>query len=278
MLIDSHVHLGSFEPGEREKQIDTAKKLGTRTFVEVAGSADNVPRTVELAESRDDFYFGVACHPNRVEMYSGEKDLALFRKTFKEHPKKMVCIGECGLDYGEADDQRAEKQRELFRDMIRLARELALPLNMHSERLCTRDLLTILKEEKASEVGGMMHNFGGNMDIAREYWDLGIYTSVSVLIHHPMADRLRGVFRDVSIGQMVMDSDAPGAKLIRIPADSKEPYPFEMDKLSEPRMLRYIADKLAEVKAIPVADVEAATALNASRLFGLPTENLSTKA
>ena len=76
------------EPGEREKQIDTAKKLGTRTFVEVAGYADNVPRAVELAESRDDFYFGVACHPNRVEMYSGEKDLALFRKTFKEHPKK----------------------------------------------------------------------------------------------------------------------------------------------------------------------------------------------
>ena len=145
MLFDTHVHLSSFEPGEREKQIDTAKGLGTTTFVEVAGSADNVPKAVELAESRDDFYFGVACHPNRVEMYSGEKDLALFRKTFKEHPEKMVCIGECGLDYGEADDQRAEKQRELFRDMIRLARELGLPLNMHSERLCTRDLLTILK-------------------------------------------------------------------------------------------------------------------------------------
>ena len=272
MLFDSHVHLSHFEPGDREKQIDTAKSLGTTTFVEVAGSADNVPKVVDLAESRDDFYFGVACHPNRVEMYSGEKDLALFRKTIKEHPKKAVCIGECGLDYGEADDQRAEKQRALFRDMIRLAKEFGLPLNMHSERLCTRDLLTILKEEKASEVGGMMHNFGGNMDIAREYWDMGFYTSVSVLIHHPMADRLRGVFHDVSLEQMVMDSDAPGAKLIRIPADSKEPYPFEMDKLSEPRMLRYIADKLAEVKGIPVEEVEAATALNAKRMFRLPVD------
>ena len=269
MLFDSHVHLGFFEPEDRKKQIDTAKSLGTRVFVELAVSAETTPKAVELAESRDDFYLGVACHPNRVEMYSGEKDLALFRKTFKEHQKKMVCIGECGLDYGEADDQRAEKQRELFRDMIRLARELGLPLNMHSERLCTRDLLTILKEEKASEVGGMMHNFGGNMEIAKEYWDMGFYTSVSVLIHHPMADRLRTVFRDVSLEQMVMDSDAPGAKLIRIPADSVEPYPFEMDKLSEPRMLRYIADKLAEVKGIPVEEVEAATALNAKQLFGV---------
>lgn len=268
MLFDSHVHLSQFEPGEREKQIETAKSLGTTTFVEVAGNADSVPKVVDLAESRDDFYFGVACHPNRVETYSREKDLALFRKTIKEHPNKAVCIGECGLDYGEADAQRAEKQRELFRDMIRLAREFGLPLNMHSERLCTKDLLTILKEEKAYEVGGMMHNFGGNMDSAREYLDMGFYTSVSVLIHHPLADRLRGVFRDISLGQMVMDSDAPGAKLIRI-GDSEEPYPFEMDKYSEPRMLRYIADKLAEVKGIPVEDVEAVTALNGKRLFGI---------
>ena len=107
------------------------------------------------------------------------------------------------------------------------------------------------------------------MDSAREYLDMGFYTSVSVLIHHPLADRLRGVFRDVSLGQMVMDSDAPGAKLIRI-GDSEEPYPFEMDKYSEPRMLRYIADKLAEVKGIPVEDVEAVTALNGKRLFGIP--------
>ena len=63
-----------------------------------------------------------------------------------------------------------------------------------------------------------------------------------------------------------MDSDAPGAKLIRM-GDSKEPYPFDMDKLSEPRMLRYIADKIAEVKEIPVEDVERATTLNAERLF-----------
>ena len=266
MLFDTHVHLSSFEPEERLKQIDVAKGLGTRVFVEMASSAGRVPGAVGLAESRDDFYFGVACHPMRVEEYSREKDLALFKKTLKEHASKAVCIGECGLDYSEADDQRAEKQRDLFRDMIRLAKEHALPLNMHSDRLSTRDLLTILKEEKASEVGGMMHNFGGNVDIAREYLDMGFYISVSVLIHHPLADRLRTVFREISLGQMVMDSDAPGAKLIRM-GDSKEPYPFDMDKLSEPRMLRYIADKIAEVKEIPVEDVERATTLNAERLF-----------
>lgn len=276
MLIDSHVHLNIFEASEREKQIDIAKGLGTQTFIEMSISAESVTGALNLAVSRNDFYLGVACHPNLIETYSKEKDLALFKKTIKENQKKVVCIGECGLDYSDGDAQRAEKQRDLFRDMIRLAREFGLPLNMHSERLCTRDLLTILKEEKAYEVGGMMHNFGGNLEIAKEYMDMGFYTSVSVLIHHPMADRLRGVFRDISLGQMVMDSDAPGALLIRI-GDSKEPYPFDMDKLSEPRMLRYITDKIAEVKGIPVEEVEAATTLNAVRLFGLPNELLSGK-
>ena len=221
MLFDTHVHLSSFEPEERLKQIDIAKGLGTRVFVEMASSAGRVPGAVELAESRDDFYFGVACHPMRVEEYSREKDLALFKKTLKEHASKAVCIGECGLDYSEADDQRAEKQRDLFRDMIRLAKEHSLPLNMHSDRLSTRDLLTILKEEKASEVGGMMHNFGGNVDIAREYLDMGFYISVSVLIHHPLADRLRTVFREISLGQMVMDSGPP--RFLNQPINSRPP-------------------------------------------------------
>jgi TatD DNase family protein len=271
MLIDSHVHLNIFEASEREKQIDIARGLGTRTFIEMSISAESVTGVLDFAVSRDDSYLGVACHPNLIETYSKEKDLALFKKTIKENQKKVVCIGECGLDYSEADNQTAEKQRDLFRDMIRLAKEHSLPLNMHSDRLSTRDLLTILKEEKAYEVGGMMHNFGGNVEIAREYLDMGFYISVSVLIHHPMADRLRNVFREISLGQMVMDSDAPGAKLIRM-GDSKEPYPFDMDKVSEPRMLRYIADKIAEVKEVPIEDVEMATTLNAERLFKISVQ------
>jgi len=92
---------------------------------------------------------------------------------------------------------------------------------------------------------------------------------VSVLIQHPLADRLRKVFRDTSVGQMVMDSDAPGARLERV-GDSKDPYPYDMDKFSEPRMLRYICDKLAEVKETDVEYMEIATSLNATRLFNLP--------
>lgn len=265
MLFDTHVHLSHFEPDEREKQIATAKELGTRVFVEVGSTAENSKNAIELAESRDDFYCGVACHPNAVEKYF-PGDLDKLRDLVRSS-KKVVCIGECGLDYSEATPERAEKQRALFRDMIRLAREFGLPLNMHSDRLSGADLLQILREEKAHEVGGMMHNFSGNVAMAQQFLDMGMYVSACVLIHHPQANRLRSVFAELPLGHLVMDSDAPGAKLIKM---DDSPIPFDMDLYSEPRMLRYIADKIAEVKHIPVETVEAVTALNASQLFRVP--------
>ena len=267
MFVDSHVHLTFLSDEEIERQTREARELGTHAFVEVATTAENAVKVVELAESRDDVYCGVAVHPWQVETYS-PSDLPRLRDLIKGHGK-IVCVGECGLDYSRADDRTAEKQRGLLRDMIRLAREFGLPLNMHSERNSFRDLLTILREEKAYEVGGVMHNYQGNLEAAREYLDLGFYVSVCVLIYHPLADRLRGVFGDISLGQLVMDSDAPAGLLVRI-GDGDAPYPYDMDKVSEPRMLRYIAEKLAEVKGTAMEDIGALTSLNASRLFRLP--------
>src|SRR4051794_26940043 len=109
MLFDTHTHLAHFEPEEREKQIKTAKELGSRVFVEVGSNAGNSPQAIALAESRDDFYCGVACHPNSVEKYF-DGDLDKFRDMIKSSDK-VVCIGECGLDYSEASPERAEKQR-----------------------------------------------------------------------------------------------------------------------------------------------------------------------
>ena len=268
MIIDTHTHLTNMEPADRERQIKVARELGIGITVDMANRAEIAPRVVELADSRRDVFCGVAVHPHSVETYNPSKDLSLFRRLIQEN-EKVVCVGECGLDYSRGNGERAEKQRKLFRDMIRLAREVRLPLNMHTDRLSSSDLIKILKEERAFEVGGMVHNFGANLEAARSYLDMGFYISISVLVHHPMADRLRNVIKEVSIGQIVMDSDAPAAKLIRT-GDSTEPYPFDMDNISELRMLRYICDKIAEVKGLDLQQVEDVTTMNSRRLFRLP--------
>ena len=268
-MIDTHVHMNVLEPPERDEQLEAARGVGARVFIEVANSAENSLKVAGLANDHDDLYCGVAVHPYRVESYDPSKDNPLLKRLITENSKKMVCVGECGLDYGAVSPQVAEKQRHLFRDMVRLAREFGLPLNLHSERHSAGDLISILREEKGYEVGGIIHNFQGNGELARRFLDLGLYVSAFALIMHPRAERLRGVFRDVPIGQVVIGTDAPVAKLIRT-EDSDEPYPHDMDKRCEPRMLRYICDKLAEIKEMPVEEVEAITTLNASRAFGLP--------
>ena len=274
MLIDTHIHLSYDSAESRERNILSAKEIGTRAFVAVGSTIETSRQVAEVAEATDGMYCGVAVAFRHVQEYSSA-DLGVLRQLIK-HSTKMVCIGETGLDYqgvffGEpATPEKQEKQRQVFRDMIRLGREFGLPLNMHSDRTSARDLLNILREEKAYEIGGMMHNYQGSLEMAKEYWDMGFYVSASVTIHHPLADRLRGVFRDVSIGQIVMDTDSPGYILPGV-GDSGEPFPYNMDKVSEPRMLRYIADKLAELKEMPVEEVEAMTSLNAKRLFNLPT-------
>lgn len=269
-MIDTHVHMNHVtEQSERDEQLDAARETGTRLFIEVGSRADNALKVVEVANSRDDVYCGVAVHPYYVETYDSSKDLALLQRLINENSKKMVCLGECGLHYEGVSSQIAEKQRDLFRDMVRLARDFGLPLNLHSERHSIHDLVRILSEEKAYEIGGIIHNFQGNLELASRFMDLNLYIAAFGLLMHPQADRLRWVFREASIGQMVISTDAPTAILERVDG-SDEPYPFDIDKQCEPRLLRHVCDKLAGVKEMAIEEVEAVTTLNAIRSLRLP--------
>ncbi len=272
MLIDTHIHLSYPSTNQRNRSLQAAREVGAKAWVAVSDSAQNARQIVEAAESTDGLYCGVGVHPRQLDTYSPDQ-LGLFRDLIK-NSTKVVCIGETGLDYEGplfgphlTDEERA-RQRDMFRDMIRLGREFGLPLNMHSDRPSSRDLMTILREEKAYEVGGMMHNFQGGAEMAGGYLDLGVFVSASITIHHPLANRLRGVFKEISIGQLLMDSDSPDYMLPR--AGAEGPFPYDLDKVSEPRVVRHIAEKLAELKEVSVEEVEAITSLNAKRLFALP--------
>lgn len=274
MLIDTHIHLSYPSAEERERNLGAARRVGAKTFIAVSNNAENAREAVEIADATDGLYCGVGAHPRQMHTYSPH-DLGLFRDLI-QRSSKVVCIGECGLDYEGplfgshlTEGERAD-QREMFRAMVRLGREFGLPLNMHSDRPSGRDLLDILHEERAYEIGGMMHNFQAGLGEAQEFLDLGVYISASVTLHHPLATRLRGVYKEIPVGQMVLDSDSPEYTLPRV-GDGEEPYPYDMDKVSEPRMVKYIAEKIAELKGMPSEVVEAVTSLNAKRLFRLPS-------
>ena len=195
MLIDCHIHTTKrwITSEELQRQLQAARDNGIGRWISLGVNLEDSAETIETANSYDDLFAGMGVHPMSAataneETYRQLGDLASANR-------KVVCIGEIGLDYAEYKDVPPEVQRDVFRKQIRLAKELRLPINAHVARATAQDLLSILKEEKAAEVGGVIHNFGGNEQMARQLTDMGFYCSVGVLIMHPEADRLRGARR-----------------------------------------------------------------------------------
>ena len=276
-MIDTHVHLSYPSDDSREENLARARDAGTTAFIAVGSTLEDSRHVLDVGEATADMYCGVGVHPRRFESY--DNSILEQIREMAQSSDKAVCIGEVGLDYegplfgAHLNDDERHREREMFRDFVRLAIELGLPLNMHSDRPSSEDLLQILREEHAYQVGGVMHNFQGSVGLARQYLDLGVYVSASITVHHPLADRLRSVYEEISLGQMVLDSDSPGYMLPRV-GEGDEPYPYDMDKVSEPLFARYIAEKVAELKEMSFEEVDAITSLNASRLFRLPTSAL----
>jgi len=196
--------------------------------------------------------------------------------TYHELAKdaKVVAIGECGLDYyrimnheSRITEELKTQQKETFRKQIALAREVKKPLMIHC-RNAYEDLLTILREEKADEIGGDIHFFAGEWDIAKQFLDLGFYLSFTgVITFPPRRPRLAG-----EAGANQYDEVVKKAPLDRIMIETDAPYvtpvPYR-GKRNEPLYVEEVARRIAEIKGITLDEAARATAENAIRLFRL---------
>jgi TatD DNase family protein len=167
---------------------------------------------------------------------------------------KVVAIGEIGLDFYR-DRSPREMQEKTFRRFIRLARELSLPLIIHDRDAHDR-VMTILREEKAAEVGGVMHCFSGDVNLARECLDLGFYISIPGTVTYPNSEMLREVVRNIKTEHLLVETDCPYLS----------PVPHR-GKRNEPAYVRLTAERVAELKGLTIDDVARITTLNAQRLF-----------
>ena len=270
MLIDCHIHpprvhgTGArlIDEATFQHEVEGAREVGVGCWIMPGVTVEDSRAVVERVAGEEDFYACVGVHPCQANHY-GDDSLRLLGDLAQSSPK-VVGIGEIGLDYETTTLDPALQQR-IFREQIGLARELRLPLNLHTYgKSAALDLIETLHQERAHEVGGVLHNFMGNEDMARRLADMGFYVSASVVMFHPDADRLRGVYRAVPLGNMVMDTDWPSATLQRSgPGD----YPYDLDKETHLLNLRRYADRLAEEKGMSVEQVENVTTMNTLRAF-----------
>jgi len=251
MLVDSHCHLDFPELADKLDAIVAAMSRHQVTHALcISVTLQDFPRVRAIAERYEHIYGSVGVHPDYPDVpeVAGAELVRL-----ANHPK-IVAIGETGLDYYRIKED-CEWQRERFRTHIRAARSCGKPLVIHT-RDAAADTLRIMHEEKAGEVGGVMHCFTEGWDVAQAAMDLGFYISFSGIVTFKNAHALHEVARRVPLDRMLIETDSPYLA----------PVPYR-GKTNEPALVRYVAEQIARLRGADLADIAAATTNNFFHLF-----------
>lgn len=254
MLIDSHAHLNAPQFDEdRQEVIERAREHGISRIINVGFNRETIPTSLALAEQYDFIYTTVGWHPtDAIDMRPGDLE---WIEELCRHPK-VVAIGEIGLDYY-WDTSPKDVQQQVFRDQIRLARKLGKPIVIHN-RDAHHDVVQILREEKAAEVGGVMHCYSGSWETAKQCLDMNFYISFGGPVTFKNAKQPKEVLEKVPLDRLLIETDAPYLA----------PHPFR-GKRNESSYVRLVAETAAEIKGISLEDLGYATSQNAMKLFGL---------
>lgn len=199
-------------------------------------------------------YAAVGYHPHDAQSAS---EAGLRKISAMLARPEVVAVGEIGLDYY-YELSLPVVQREVFRRQIRMARRAGKPIIVHS-RDAHEDTLKILKEEKAEEVGGVMHCFSGDDQVARAVLDLGFYISFAGNLTFKSAHVLREVAAWLPLDRIMVETDCPYL--------APEP---RRGRRNEPAYVRYTANMLAQIRGLSLEELAQATSANACRLFRLP--------
>ncbi|MDY3751771.1 MAG: TatD family hydrolase [Christensenella minuta] len=252
MLFDTHVHLldERFDD-DREAVLAQLTGHGVGNVVEASSDLENSIHAAALAREHHTVHAAVGLHPHSASEWDGRTEDEL--RTLLQEPK-VVAAGEIGLDY-HYDFSPREKQKEVFEKQIRLALDVDVPIVVHS-REATADTMEILR--KYPGVRGEMHCFSGSVETAKELVKMGFYIAFGGALTFKNARKTVEAAQAVPLDRLLVETDCP----------YMTPVPFR-GKRNEPAYVRYVAEKLAEVRGIPTEEIIRITEENAKRFFGL---------
>lgn len=254
MIFESHAHYDDDAfAKDREAVLKKVRNSGVGCIINTASSMNSSRISLEMAKSHEIIFTSVGVHPHDVQGMK-ERDLeVLLAMTAYE---KVVAIGEVGLDYY-YDNVPKEIQKLWFRQQIKLAVDLDLPLIIHS-RDAAQDTFDILHENEAHKVGGVIHCFSGSAEMAKKYVDLGYYIGIGGVITFKNSKKLVEVVEQIPLDRILIETDSPYLA----------PTPHR-GKRNDSSYLPMIIDKIAEIKGISSKEVEYATWDSGIKLFRL---------
>ena len=251
MFVDSHCHLDFPElSAELPQLLDAMREHQVTHALCIGVDLPAWPQVLAIAQAHANLYATVGVHPDYVD--TPEPTVA--ELVANAQADKVVAIGETGLDYFRLTGD-LNWQRDRFRTHIRAAREASLPLVIHT-RSAAADTLAIMREERAGDVGGVMHCFTETWEVAQGALDLGFHISFSGIVTFKNALALKDVAQRVPLEKMLIETDSPYLA----------PMPYR-GKRNQPAWVRYVGEAVAQLREVPVGDIARATSDNFFRLF-----------
>jgi TatD DNase family protein len=258
-LVDSHVHLNFavFEP-DLEAIAQRWREAGVFRLVHSCVEPSEFPAIQALAQQFPEMYFAVGLHP--LDAIQWQPDAAEQIRSLAQSDPKVVAIGETGLDFFKADNQ-AQQEQALWAH-LQIAQQLQLPVIIHC-----RDAAITMSEllhrfwQTHGPVTGVMHCWGGSPAETQWFLELGLYVSFSGTVTFKNASQIHASATMVPSDRLLVETDCPFLA----------PVPKRGEKRNEPAYVRYVAEKVAELRQTPLELLASQTTANACQLFNLPT-------
>ncbi|EKD54785.1 MAG: hypothetical protein ACD_60C00044G0004 [uncultured bacterium] len=256
-LVDSHCHLDQLDltsyQGDLEKALFFAREQGVQHFLCVSITLKDFPAMLQMIQPFANVDASVGLHPNEKDI---EREPSVDDLLSLMTDKKIIAVGETGLDYYRSTGE-TEWQRERFRRHIQAAKESDKPLIVHA-RQAKSDTLRILREENASSVGGILHCFTEDMEMAKEAMELNFYISFSGIVTFQNAKDIQYVAQHMPLERMLIETDSPYLA----------PVPYR-GKSNQPAYVRYVAEYIAKLRGVDVNIIAEKTTQNFFELFRL---------
>ena len=254
MIFDSHAHYDDHAyDGDREEILPALARDGVGTVVNVGASLEGTRRTVELIRKYPFMYGAAGVHPDEVGELN-EETFAWLREQCLQ--KKIGAIGETGLDYY-WNKESHEVQKKWFVRQLKLAKELSLPVIVHS-REAAADTMEILKQEYSPQTPAVIHCYSYSPELAREYVKMGYYLGIGGVVTFKNAKKLKEVVLETPLERILLETDCPYL--------APEPY---RGKRNDSRNLTYVAKAVADIKGLTPEAVIEATEKNAGTFYRL---------
>lgn len=253
-IFDTHAHYDdeAFDE-DREQLLGELKKAGIAKVVNVAASLSSCKTSRGLAEKHDFIYCALGVHPSETAELTEESFGWLKEQCQYE---KCVAVGEIGLDYYWQEPDR-EIQREWFARQLALAREVKLPVIIHS-REAAQETVDIMKAENSQEIGGVIHCYSYSKELARTFLDMGFYFGIGGVLTFKNARKLKEAVEYIPLDRIVVETDCPYL--------APEP---NRGKRNSSLNLPYVITRLAELKGLEEEEIREAVWHNAHALYRL---------